>query len=79
MEGTVLMPSFDEMKHVRTKEGEMLTKPFIDVCKLILPVLGIVTWQKQITFSHFSNIFQSIFLFHSPRSYNFLVFYHAQI
>ncbi|XP_020275644.1 glycolipid transfer protein 1-like [Asparagus officinalis] len=39
MEGSVLTPSMEGMKHVRTKEGEMLTKPFLDVCKLILPVL----------------------------------------
>lgn len=38
--GSVLTPSFEGMKHVRTKEGEMLMKPFVDVCKLILPVLG---------------------------------------
>lgn len=27
------------MKHVKSEEGEMLTRPFLDVCKLILPVI----------------------------------------
>ncbi|KAJ6689236.1 hypothetical protein OIU85_005619 [Salix viminalis] len=27
------------MKHVKSDNGEMLTKPFLDVCKLILPVI----------------------------------------
>lgn len=32
--------SLEGMKHVKSEEGEMLTKPFLDVCKLILPVIG---------------------------------------
>ncbi|XP_010934310.2 glycolipid transfer protein 1 [Elaeis guineensis] len=39
MEGTVFTPSLEGMKHVRSEDGVMLTKPFLDVCKLILPVL----------------------------------------
>ncbi|XP_021910883.1 glycolipid transfer protein 1 [Carica papaya] len=39
MEGTVFTPSLEGMKHVKSEQGEMLTKPFLDVCKLILPVL----------------------------------------
>ncbi|KAF8394252.1 hypothetical protein HHK36_020459 [Tetracentron sinense] len=39
MEGTVFTPSLEGMKHVKSEEGEMLTKPFLDVCKLILPVI----------------------------------------
>ncbi|CAA6662495.1 unnamed protein product [Spirodela intermedia] len=39
MEGTVFAPSLEGMKHVKSENGEMLTKPFLDVCKLILPVL----------------------------------------
>ncbi|OAY65292.1 glycolipid transfer protein 1-like [Ananas comosus] len=39
MEGTVFTPSLEGMKHVKSENGEMLTKPFLDVCKLILPVL----------------------------------------
>ncbi|PKA60594.1 hypothetical protein AXF42_Ash019487 [Apostasia shenzhenica] len=27
------------MKHVRSKDGEMLAKPFIEVCKLIVPIV----------------------------------------
>lgn len=33
-------PSLEGMKSVKSVEGEILTKPFLDVCKLILPVLG---------------------------------------
>ncbi|KAI4303975.1 hypothetical protein MLD38_039550 [Melastoma candidum] len=39
MEGTIFTPSLEGMKHVKSEEGEMLTKPFLDVCKLILPVI----------------------------------------
>ncbi|EEF33562.1 glycolipid transfer protein 1 [Ricinus communis] len=38
-EGTVFTPSLEGMKHVKSEQGEMLTKPFLDVCKLILPVI----------------------------------------
>ncbi|CAN1279268.1 Glycolipid transfer protein 1 [Linum perenne] len=38
-EGTVFAPSLEGMKHVKSEQGEMLTKPFLDVCKLILPVI----------------------------------------
>jgi len=41
MEGTVFTPSLEGMKNVKSEQGEMLTKPFLDVCKLILPVIGI--------------------------------------
>ncbi|XP_042516321.1 glycolipid transfer protein 1-like [Macadamia integrifolia] len=39
MEGTVFAPCLEGMKHVKSEDGEMLTKPFLDVCKLILPVI----------------------------------------
>ncbi|KAA8550732.1 hypothetical protein F0562_002416 [Nyssa sinensis] len=39
MEGTVFTPALEGMKHVKSEEGEMLTKPFLDVCKQILPVI----------------------------------------
>ncbi|KAJ1702000.1 Glycolipid transfer protein-like [Rhynchospora pubera] len=39
MEGTVFTPSLEGMKHVKSENGVILTKPFLDVCKLILPVL----------------------------------------
>ncbi|KAF9677741.1 hypothetical protein SADUNF_Sadunf08G0138900 [Salix dunnii] len=38
-QGTVFTPSLEGMKHVKSDNGEMLTKPFLDVCKLILPVI----------------------------------------
>lgn len=40
MEGTVFSPALEGMKHVKSEDGVMLTKPFLDVCKLILPVIG---------------------------------------
>ena len=40
MAGTIFTPSLEGMKHVKSEDGEMLTKHFLDVCKLILPVLG---------------------------------------
>ncbi|RWR81146.1 Glycolipid transfer protein domain-containing protein [Cinnamomum micranthum f. kanehirae] len=39
MEGTVFTPCLEGMKCVKSDEGEMLTKPFLDVCKLVLPVI----------------------------------------
>ncbi|GJN32408.1 hypothetical protein PR202_gb20917 [Eleusine coracana subsp. coracana] len=39
MEGTVFMPSLEGMKHVKSESGVTLTKPFLEVCKHILPVL----------------------------------------
>lgn len=39
MKGTVLAPCLEGTKFVKTKEGELLTKPFLDVCKLVLPVI----------------------------------------
>lgn len=40
MEGTVFTPALEGMKHVKSEQGEMLTKPFLEVCKMILPVIG---------------------------------------
>ncbi|XP_066381194.1 glycolipid transfer protein 1-like [Miscanthus floridulus] len=39
MEGTVFTPSLEGMKHVKSESGVILTKPFLQVCKQILPVL----------------------------------------
>ncbi|KAM7277817.1 hypothetical protein ACFE04_004951 [Oxalis oulophora] len=36
---SIFGPSLEGMKHVKSEQGEMLTKPFLDVCKLILPVI----------------------------------------
>lgn len=40
MEGTAFAPALEGMKSVRSPEGEMLTEPFLEVCKQILPVIG---------------------------------------
>lgn len=40
MEGTIFAPALEGMKHVKSEDGVMLTKQFLHVCKLILPVLG---------------------------------------
>ncbi|KAK1362572.1 Glycolipid transfer protein 1 [Heracleum sosnowskyi] len=37
--GTVFSASLEKMKHVKSNEGDMLTQPFLDVCKLVLPIL----------------------------------------
>ncbi|GJS82079.1 zinc finger BED domain-containing protein RICESLEEPER 2-like protein [Tanacetum coccineum] len=39
-EGTVFAPALEGMKHDKSEQGEMLSKPFLDVCKQILPVIG---------------------------------------
>lgn len=39
MEGTVFTPALEGMKLVKSEQGEMLTKPFLEACKLILPVI----------------------------------------
>jgi len=41
MEGTVFAPALKELEHVRSEHGEILTKHFLEVCKHILPVLGV--------------------------------------
>ncbi|CAN1192896.1 Glycolipid transfer protein 1 [Linum perenne] len=38
-EGTSFTAPLEAMKVVRSKNGEILTKPFLDLCKMILPVL----------------------------------------
>ncbi|GLU08196.1 hypothetical protein SLE2022_251200 [Rubroshorea leprosula] len=39
MAGSVFTPCLEEMKSVKSPEGQMLAKPFLDVCKMILPVI----------------------------------------
>ncbi|XP_028122275.1 glycolipid transfer protein 1-like [Camellia sinensis] len=39
MEVTVFTPALEGMKHVKSEEDVMLTKPFLEVCKQILPVI----------------------------------------
>ncbi|CAL4886630.1 unnamed protein product [Urochloa decumbens] len=39
MAETVFTPSLEGMKHVKAENGVILTKPFLEVCKQILPVL----------------------------------------
>lgn len=38
--GSVFTSALEGMKLVKSENGEMLTKPFLDVCKHLLPVLG---------------------------------------
>lgn len=38
-------PALEGMKHVKSEEGEMLAMPFLDVCKLLLPVIGMRYYQ----------------------------------
>ncbi|KMT05862.1 hypothetical protein BVRB_7g165240 [Beta vulgaris subsp. vulgaris] len=39
MEGNVFTRALDGVKHVRSEEGSVLTKPFLDLCKLLLPLI----------------------------------------
>ncbi|GLT42134.1 hypothetical protein SLA2020_161530 [Shorea laevis] len=39
MAQSVFTPCLEEMKNVKSPEGQMLSKPFLDVCKMILPVI----------------------------------------
>ncbi|CAA2934040.1 glycolipid transfer protein 1-like isoform X2 [Olea europaea var. sylvestris] len=39
MEGTVFTPALEGMKHIKSEDGVILTKPFLDVCKQILPII----------------------------------------
>lgn len=43
MEGTVFAPALEGIKHVKSEEGVMLTTPFLDVCKHILPIIGTIS------------------------------------
>jgi len=37
---TVFGPALELMKSVKSADGQMLTKPFLDVCRNVLPVIG---------------------------------------
>lgn len=39
MEGTVFAATLEGIKHVKSEQGEILSQPFLDVCKHILPVI----------------------------------------
>lgn len=40
MEGTVFAPALEGIKNVKSEQGEILSQPFLEVCKQILPVIG---------------------------------------
>ncbi|CAK8572100.1 unnamed protein product [Lathyrus sativus] len=39
MEGTVFAPALEGIKSVKSEQGEILSQPFLEVCKQILPVI----------------------------------------
>ncbi|KAB5568241.1 hypothetical protein DKX38_002034 [Salix brachista] len=39
MEGNVFAAALEKIEHVKSPEGEILTRPFLDLCKTVLPVL----------------------------------------
>ncbi|KAK2973882.1 hypothetical protein RJ640_013936 [Escallonia rubra] len=39
MEATVFTPALDGLKLVKSDQGELLTKPYLDVCKMLMPIL----------------------------------------
>ncbi|XP_047980039.1 glycolipid transfer protein 1-like [Salvia hispanica] len=40
MEESVFTRCLEGIKNVKSEDGDMMTKPFLDVCKLILPILA---------------------------------------
>lgn len=47
MEESVFSSPLEGLARVRSEEGKILTKPFLDICKSLLPVLGMLissTW-----------------------------------
>lgn len=57
MEGTIFTAALEKIKHVKSEEGEILTMPFLDLCKTILPVLGKVVLFLWFLVGHFFDIF----------------------
>ncbi|OIV90667.1 hypothetical protein TanjilG_23780 [Lupinus angustifolius] len=39
MEGTVFAPAIEGIETIKSEQGEILSQPFLDVCKHILPVI----------------------------------------
>ncbi|WJX68972.1 hypothetical protein P8452_53287 [Trifolium repens] len=39
MEGSVFAPALKELQHVKSGQGEIMTKRFLDACRHILPVI----------------------------------------
>ncbi|KZV33738.1 pleckstriny domain-containing family A member 8-like [Dorcoceras hygrometricum] len=39
MAENIFSPCLEGIQHVKCEQGDMLTKPFLDLCKLILPIL----------------------------------------
>ncbi|KAL0349042.1 UNVERIFIED_CONTAM: Glycolipid transfer protein 1 [Sesamum radiatum] len=39
MAETVFAPCLEGIKHIKSEQGDMQTKPLLDVCKLVLPIL----------------------------------------
>ncbi|XP_027349060.1 glycolipid transfer protein 1-like [Abrus precatorius] len=39
MEGSLFSPALEGLKVVKSEEGKVLTKPFLDICRSLLPVL----------------------------------------
>jgi hypothetical protein len=52
---TVFGPALELMNSVKSPEGEMLTKPFLDVCRNVLPVIGELGFSSLMDFSSFSS------------------------
>jgi len=39
MEGTIFTPCLEAISHVKSADGDIQTKPFVDACRLVLPVI----------------------------------------
>ncbi|KAG6783782.1 hypothetical protein POTOM_009456 [Populus tomentosa] len=44
MEGNVFAAALEKMDHVKSPEGEILAKPFLDLCKTVLPALVMIAY-----------------------------------
>jgi hypothetical protein len=67
---TVFGPALETMKTVKSPDGEMLTKPFLNVCRNVLPVIGNWVFQESSSSSFClriwllsSNLFLFLFFF----------------
>jgi hypothetical protein len=54
-EGTLLDAAVEVMQYVKSEEGEMLTKPFLEVCRLHLSFIGTTTIFGSNLIVHFFN------------------------
>lgn len=60
MERNVFSSSLEGLKLLKSEQGELQTKPFLDVCRQLLPILGLYFFFPHF-FSYFGYLFYSIY------------------